>query len=427
MKVLILGAGGREHGLCLMISRSDSVEEIWCEPGNEGTRTIAKSLNLDSKSEGYWQSLVEKIREIGIDLVIPGGESLLVEGLTDFLEKNHIAVCAPSKSAAMLEGSKSYAKEFCYEFDIPTPKAVVCRSVQEANHALDNWCGDGLVVKADGLAAGKGVVLCEHVEEAREVVEEILGKKIFGKAGDTLLIEEKVAGEEMSFFVISDGERAKFIGTAKDHKRAYDGDKGLNTGGMGVVSPSPLENRELIDEVMTRFVEPTIKGMKERGIPYKGVLFLGLMISKRGECQLLEYNVRLGDPECQALSMRTSGDIFEDFYGAAKGRMSETELVMSSDSVALVVVARNGYPSKVEPDIELPEQEIANNEDEDVYVFHAATKRDDLGRLISSGGRVLGIGARGASFRQAIDRAYDKLDHINWQHGFCRRDIGGRL
>ena len=423
LNVLVLGSGGREHALCEMIKKSPKLSSLWVTRQNGGMDV----LELDVSGSSL-EDLVQAASASEIDLVVAGGEDLLVEGAGDKFRESGIAFAGPTKAMAQLESSKSFAKRFCIEFGIPTPKAVICSSLEEALSEIDKWDEEGVVVKADGLAAGKGVVVCTDKQQAREAILACMGQeKRFGRAGGTILLEEKLEGEEMSFFVLCDGTKGQFIGSARDYKRAYDQDKGPNTGGMGVVSPSPLENKATVDEIMKVFVEPTLAGMRERGMPYLGVLFLGMMYTVKKGWQLLEYNVRFGDPECQALAMRVQSGMLESLHAMAMGHLpAPSALSVSDDPAVVLVVARNGYPEKPEAETMIASKEAlqalpldANN-----FIFHASTRVDDQGIVYAHGGRILALASRAIDLSTARDQAYRMARQLNWQGGFYRSDIG---
>ncbi|MGE5952169.1 MAG: phosphoribosylamine--glycine ligase [Qipengyuania vulgaris] len=417
MNILLLGSGGREHALAWKLAQSPRCDKLWASPGNPGMEECAQCVALDSSDHA---AVVKFCEENSIGLVVIGPEGPLVEGLADSLKDAGILAFGPSKAAAQLEGSKGFTKDLCERAGIPTAKYYRTASLEEAWGKLKRFDAP-FVLKADGLAAGKGVVIAETREEAQHALSEMFDGK-FGSAGAEVVIEEFLTGEEASFFALTDGETIVPLASAQDHKRVGDGDEGPNTGGMGAYSPAPVLTDALRDQAMREIIEPTVRTMREEGMPYVGVLYAGLMLTKTGP-QLIEYNVRFGDPECQVLMMRLESDLVELMLACAEQRLGEIEPPKMSDDFALtVVMAAEGYPGTPKKGgcIELGEAE-ANG----AKVFHAGTKRDG-GLLIASGGRVLNVTAHGASATEAQNRAYEAVDAIEFAHGFCRRDIGQR-
>ena len=418
MKVGIIGSGGREHALCHSISKSKKVEKIYCIPGNAGTHKIAKNINLDINN---FDLLKKFIYENNIDIIIVGPEKPLVDGIVDFLEANKIKVFGPNKLASKLEGSKIFTKELCQKNNIPTAKFGVFSNHEKAIDFLKN-CNFPLVVKADGLAAGKGVYICKT-----KLQSEIAIKEIFeGKFGNTkkLLIEEFLEGEEMSFFVISDGISIKKFGTAQDHKRVGEGDEGPNTGGMGAYSPSRLEDNQLDKKILDKIIHPTLKALKNINIHFKGFLYAGLMI-KQGEPYLIEYNVRMGDPECQTILPRLKTDFFEIVESIVNQKLDQL-IIDWDDSKALSIVQCSvGYPENYKNN-----QEIKNLEKiflkENEFIFHAGTKIEN-GKIFSNGGRVLNFVAKSENFKLSREIVIKLINKINWQNGFYRKDIGYKV
>jgi phosphoribosylamine--glycine ligase len=419
MKVLVVGSGGREHALCWAIAASPLCQDLLCAPGNAGIAQVATCMSVAADDV---TGLVALAVEEGVDFVVVGPEAALVAGLVDRLGKNGISAFGPSAAAAELEGSKGFMKDLCARFDIPSAD-YQCFDEPDAAKAYIHARGAPIVVKADGLAAGKGVVLCRNEIEAHAAVDHIMSERAFGAAGDSLVVEEFLEGEEASFFALVDGERALPLASAQDHKAAFDGDKGPNTGGMGAYSPAPVITAELAETVMERIVTPTIKGMAALDRPYKGVLYAGLMITDDGP-KLLEYNVRFGDPECQPLVLRLKSDLLDVLVACAEGRLGKTTLEWHDDVALTVVMAAEGYPGPYEKGTEIKGLDALTGRD-DVVVFHAGTKADGK-RILANGGRVLGVTARGATVAAAQERAYAAIDQIDWPEGFCRRDIGWR-
>ncbi|HML90977.1 phosphoribosylamine--glycine ligase [Methyloceanibacter sp.] len=418
MNVLLIGGGGREHALAWKLAQSPALGRLYCAPGNAGIADVAEPAGLDVADHAAVAAFCTDKR---IGLIVVGPEAPLVAGLTDELEAAGIAVFGPSKAASALEGSKGYTKDLCAEYGIPT--AAYGRFTDAAS-AKSYLSGQALpiVVKADGLAAGKGVVIAETRAEAEDAIEACF-QGAFGDAGAEVVIEEFLTGEEASFFALVDGETALPLATAQDHKRAYDGDQGPNTGGMGAYSPAPVMTPDLCARVMDEIVLPTVKAMKARGTPFKGVLYAGLMI-RDGAPKLIEYNVRFGDPEAQVLMMRLKTDLLPALLATAQGRLGGMTLAWHDDAALCVVMAAKGYPGAYEKGTEIEGLDAESGSD-DAVVFHAGTARDG-NRILAAGGRVLGVTARGADIAQAQARAYAAVDAIHWPGGFCRRDIGWR-
>ncbi|MCA0910108.1 phosphoribosylamine--glycine ligase [Qipengyuania gaetbuli] len=417
MNILLLGSGGREHALAWKLAQSPACDKLWASPGNPGMAECAVCVDLDAADH----AAVERFcRDNGVGLVVIGPEAPLVDGLADSLRAAGIPAFGPSKAAAQLEGSKAFTKELCERANIPTARFVRCTSLEAAWGALKKF-DPPFVLKADGLAAGKGVVIAETREDAQNALSDMFEGK-FGSAGSEVVIEQFLTGEEASFFALTDGETIVPFGSAQDHKRVGEGDTGPNTGGMGAYSPAPVLTQALQDQVMREIVGPTVQTMREEGHPYSGVLYAGLMLTKDGP-QLIEYNVRFGDPECQVLMMRLESDLVEIMLACAEGRLGEIAAPKLSDDFALtVVMAAEGYPDtpKRGGAIRIGEAEAGG-----AKVFHAGTKLDG-GQLVANGGRVLNVTARGASATEAQRNAYAAVDAVDFPEGFCRRDIGQR-
>ncbi|MFW2349615.1 phosphoribosylamine--glycine ligase [Qipengyuania sp.] len=417
MNILLLGSGGREHALSWKLAQSPLCDKLWAAPGNPGIAQDATCIALDATDH---EAVINFCQQNDVGLVIIGPEAPLVDGLADSLRAEGIDTFGPSRKAAQLEGSKGFTKELCRRANIPTARYERCTSLEAAWGALKKF-DPPFVLKADGLAAGKGVVIAETREEAQHALDEMFDGR-FGSAGSEVVIEQFLTGEEASFFALTDGTTIVPIGTAQDHKRVGEGDTGPNTGGMGAYSPAPVLSEALQAQVMREIVEPTVRTMRDEGMPYSGVLYAGLMLTKSGP-QLIEYNARFGDPECQVLMMRLESDLVELMQACARGRLAEVAAPILSDDFALtVVMAAEGYPGtpKAGGAIELGEAE-ANG----ARVFHAGTKLDG-DTLIASGGRVLNVTARGKSATDAQRNAYAAVDAIAFPDGFCRRDIGQR-
>jgi phosphoribosylamine--glycine ligase len=418
MNVLLIGSGGREHALAWKLSASPLLDRLYAAPGNPGIARHAECVALEV---GDHETVVAFCRDKSVDLVVVGPEAPLVAGLADALKAAGIPVFGPSASAARLEGSKGFTKELCARHGIPTAAWQRFNNAPKAKNYL-RQVGAPIVIKADGLAAGKGVTVAETLEEAVEAVEECF-EGAFGEAGAEVVIEEKLVGEEASFFCICDGATALPFGTAQDHKPVGEGDTGPNTGGMGAYSPAPVMSPEMTERVMREIVEPTLKGMAEMGAPFTGVLYVGLMITAEGP-KLIEYNVRFGDPECQVLMMRLKDDLLVLLNAAVDGQLAHVSALWRDEAALTVVMAANGYPGTPEKGTGIRGLEEAGAADS-VQIFHAGTALDG-DRLVAAGGRVLNVTALGASVTAARDAAYQAVDRIDWPGGFCRRDIGWR-
>ncbi len=420
MKVLVVGSGGREHALCWAIARSPKCGQLYCAPGNAGIARVAACVDIPADGLG---PLVDFAKREAIDFVVVGPEAPLVAGLVDRLERAGIKAFGPSAAAARIEGSKALMKDLCAKYDIPTADFEAfdeCDAAKEYIRAR----GAPIVIKADGLAAGKGVILCRNLNEAFAAIDHIMTERSFGGAGDNVVVEEFLHGEEVSFFALVDGTTAVPLVSAQDHKAAFDGDEGPNTGGMGAYSPAPVMTSELQERVMRDIIQPTVNGMVAEGMPYKGVLFAGLMIDPEGHPKLLEYNARFGDPECQVMMMRLKSDILEMLLACAEGRLSDIRVEWHDEAALVVVMAAKGYPGPYAKGTEIGGLEAAG-ELAGVTVFHAGTTADD-GRVLADGGRVLGVTAMGGGVAEAQALAYAAVDRIDWPEGFCRRDIGWR-
>jgi phosphoribosylamine--glycine ligase len=418
MKVGIIGSGGREHALCHAIKNSQKVDEIYCIPGNAGTHKIAKNVNLDINN---FELLKQFIIKNNIDIVIIGPEKPLVEGIVDFLETNKIKVFGPNKLASKLEGSKIFTKYLCKKYNIPTANFGVFEKSEAALNFLDQ-CKFPLVVKADGLAAGKGVYICETKKEAKQAVEEIFNGK-FGVANE-LLIEEFLKGEEMSFFIISDGKNIKNFSTAQDHKKVGEGETGLNTGGMGAYSPSRLECDLLNEKILNRIIKPTLKALEDLKTNFKGFLYAGLIIIK-GEPYLIEYNVRMGDPECQTILPRLKTNFFEIVEAVINERLNQININWCNSKALSIVQCSNGYPEAYENNKEIENlDKIVLSENE--FIFHAGTKNNGS-KIFSNGGRVLNVVVKSNSFKKSRDVALNIIKKIGWKDGFYRKDIGFKV
>ena len=418
MKVLVVGSGGREHALCWAIAKSKKLERLFCAPGNGGIAQIAECVDISAEDI---PGIVDFATSEQIGLVVVGPELPLVAGIADRLEEAGVKVFGPNAKAAMIEGSKGMMKDLCTKYDIPT--ATYAR-FDDCDAAKDyvRLQGAPIVVKADGLAAGKGVILCRNKTEAHAAIDLMMTQDAFGEAGAELVIEEFMVGEEASFFALVDGENALPLVAAQDHKAVGDGDTGPNTGGMGAYSPASVVDEAMAKTIMKTIIEPTIRGMAADGITYRGVLFAGLMITDAGP-KLIEYNCRFGDPECQALMMRLKNDFLEVLEAAVNGELDQVELKWSNDAALTVVMAVNGYPGGYEKGSEI--KGIEEAEANGAMVFHSGTKADG-DKILADGGRVLSVTASAPSVAKAQAKAYDAVAKIDWPEGFCRSDIGWR-
>jgi phosphoribosylamine--glycine ligase len=421
MKILLIGSGGREHALAWKLAESPSRPDIIVAPGNPGMAAFARLVDITADDIGELAALA--VRE-SVDLVVIGPEAPLAAGLADRLALLGVAAFGPSAAAAQLESSKAFAKDFCARYAIPTAAYQVFDDAVRAKAYLADREAP-FVIKADGLAAGKGVVIAETRREADEAIDHILFLKKFGSAGQRIVIEDFLPGEEASLFFLCDGAHSVFLGAVQDHKRAYDGDKGPNTGGMGAYSPAPVVTDDVVALVERDIVAPTLAGMAADGAAFRGVLFVGAMISPDGP-KLIEFNVRFGDPECQTLMRRLDGDLAAVLLAAAKGDVTQAPvLALRPEAAVTIVLAAQGYPeSPLTGSIIRGAPEAARLTG--VEIFHAGTRRDEDGLLRAAGGRVLNVTAVGETLSQALARAYAAVDAIDWPGGFCRRDIGWR-
>lgn len=422
MRVLLIGNGGREHALAWRLAQSERCDELYCAPGNAGIAECAECVNIAT----------ENVKEITafaidkkIDLVVIGPEAPLTLGLADMLRAKSIRVFGPSAAAARLEGSKGFMKDLCAKYGVPTASYETFTDIGKAK-AFIKKSGAPIVVKTDGLAGGKGVIVAQTVAEGESAAEGMLSGTLFGKASQSIVIEEFLDGEELSFFAIADGKDYVCLTSAQDHKRAGDGDTGPNTGGMGAYSPAHLMTPALGKLIEDTIIKQAIDGMAKEGCPFSGILFAGIMVV-RGVPKLLEFNVRFGDPECQALMMRLDGDLLEILNACAAGSLNDArdEIFWRDETALCVVMAANGYPGAYKKDTEIRNIDDANTMP-DVKVFHAGTKQAEDGRILNFGGRVLGVTALGATVAEARKNAYAAVKKITWPDGFCRSDIGWR-
>ncbi len=424
MRIMVVGNGGREHALCWAIAASPLCDRLICAPGNAGIAEVAECVAVGQEDI---VGLVDLARRETIDFVVVGPEAPLVAGLADRLAEAGIKVFGPSAAAARLEGSKGFTKDLCRKYGIPTASYERFTDVEAAEAYIRRqgnlWQGAPIVVKADGLAAGKGVIIAKDEAEAIAASRDMLAGNRFGAAGSSVVIEEFMVGEEASFFALIDGEHVLPLVAAQDHKRVGDGDVGPNTGGMGAYSPAPCVTPEIAQRVMDEIILPTVRAMKAEGAPFRGVLFAGLMLTKSGP-KLIEYNCRFGDPECQVLMMRLKSDIVPALLAAADGGLAHFDLRWHEETALSVVMAAKGYPDNPLRGTEIRGLEAAGKV-EGVTVFHAGTRREG-DRILANGGRVLNVTAMAPTVEEARRRAYAAVDLIDWPEGFCRRDIAWR-
>jgi phosphoribosylamine--glycine ligase len=416
MHILLLGSGGREHALAWKIAASPLVTKLWCAPGNAGIAREAECVALDIADH---DAVIEFCRTNAVDFVVVGPETPLAAGIVDDLVGAGIKAFGPSKQAARLEGSKGFTKALCTEFNIPTGAYGRFTNAADAL-AYVRQHGAPIVVKADGLAAGKGVVVAEGLREAEDAIA-MMFDGAFGAAGAEVVIEEFLSGREISFFALSDGDTAIPLASAQDHKRAFDHDQGPNTGGMGAYSPTPFVTPEIHAEIMAKIILPTVAGMKARGTPFRGILYAGVMLTAEGP-KLFEYNVRFGDPECQVLMLRMMSDIVPALLASCDGQLKNFDLRWFDEAALTVVMAARGYPGDYAKGTRIDDLDEAAKV-EGVEIFHAGTIAKD-GQILANGGRVVNVCASGKSVTEAQRRAYEAIDRIQWPEGFCRRDIG---
>ena len=418
MNVGIIGSGGREHAICYMLNKSKKVSKIFCFPGNAGTDQIAQNVNLDPDN---FSKLEEYCLEKKIKLLVVGPEKPLVNGIVNHFKGKSIRVFGPDKISSKLEGSKIFTKKICQKNNIPTSKFKICESLRESLDYLKN-CYFPLVIKADGLASGKGVYICKNFGDAKLASEEIFNGK-FGKA-EQILVEEFLDGEEMSYFIVTDGKDYKFFGSAQDHKRVGEGDTGKNTGGMGCYSPSRLLNDHLESKIKTKIIEPTLNAINEFSGVYKGFLYVGLMI-KEGEPFLIEFNVRMGDPECQTILPTLKTDLMDIFLSCCDGTLNKSKINFSKSKSICVVLCSKGYPEKFENNIQindLDQIKLLENQ----KIFHAGTLKTKTG-IVSNGGRILNFVSTSDDFSKCREEAINLIKKLNWENGYFRRDIGHKV
>tara|TARA_B110000014_G_C20113066_1_gene586900 strand:+ start:250 stop:1524 length:1275 start_codon:yes stop_codon:yes gene_type:complete len=419
MRILVIGGGGREHSLCWAISASPLCESLYCAPGNAGIKNIAECVPISAEDTDNLLLFAIKKQ---IDFVVVGPEAALVKGIVDQLTSHGIKAFGPSAAAAMLEGSKGFMKNICKLNNIATAKYCKFTDHNLAKNYIKKH-GAPIVVKADGLASGKGVTVAHSIDEALQAVDTMMTDDAFGLAGQALIIEEFLTGEELSFFALVDGQTALPLVAAQDHKAVGEGDIGPNTGGMGAYSPAPVLTKDLETEIMDSIIYPTVSGMAKEGIPFKGILYAGLILTEEGP-KLLEYNVRFGDPECQVLMLRLRSDILPALIASYDGVLDKFNLRWSNNAAVTVVMAANGYPGNYKTGSEV--RGLENIDSNEVIIFHAGTKTEN-NKLLANGGRVLNVCASGDTILEAKVKVYAAIDKIDWPQGFYRRDIGWRV
>ncbi len=415
MKLLVIGGGGREHAMVWKLSQSPLVTEIFCAPGNAGIGKIAKNVDISSNNI---DKLVEFSLEMNIDLIIVGPEEPLVEGIVDTFRQNNLKVIGPTKQAAQLEGSKAFAKDFMKKYDIPTAQYHEVTTFGEAKLVIEGYSYP-VVVKADGLAAGKGVFICENKEEALSVIKQLLDDKILGDAGKSIVIEEFLKGTETSILCFVDGHIIIPMVSSQDHKRAFDGDNGPNTGGMGTYSPNYVYTEEIAKQVEKEILYPTLIGIQQEKMDYRGIIFIGLMITEDGP-KVLEYNVRFGDPETQVVLPRLKTDLIEIFDNIIDRKLKDTDIQWSEDGVVCVILASGGYPNKYENGLEITGLDAIENE---LLIFHSGTIENE-NKIVTKGGRVLGVVGIDKNVQEAREKVYTNIDKIRFKGSFYRKDIG---
>ena len=416
MNIGIIGSGGREHSICFKLKQSNKINNLYCLPGNAGTSEISQNIDVDIND---FKKLYEIIKNKKIDILIVGPEIPLVNGITDFFEEKKIKVFGPSKKASMLEGSKAFMKKICKDFNIPSAKYKEITNINDAEKFIEKF-NLPIVVKSDGLAAGKGVTICDSKEKAIKDIKDILNGKF--KLSKKVVIEEFLEGEEASYFIITDGENYIPIGTAQDHKRIGENDTGPNTGGMGAYSPSLLITAEVEEKIKQKIIEPTLKGMKEIGCPYKGILYAGLMI-ENSEPKLIEYNIRFGDPECQILMMRLENDLIDLITATFNKTLLNKKVSWTKEPGITIVAASEGYPGNFEKLKEIKNINMIKS-DNKKQLFHAGTIKKNDGKIYSHGGRVLNSTVVDSNLETARNKALEILDNLDWSNKYYRRDIG---
>tara|TARA_B100000035_G_scaffold204103_1_gene174544 strand:+ start:6416 stop:7693 length:1278 start_codon:yes stop_codon:yes gene_type:complete len=418
MNIALIGSGGREHALCKKMYESELVNKIVCFPGNAGTANIAVNIEVDILN---FKKVLKLIKFHKIDLVVVGPEEPLVKGIVDFLKKNRVKVFGPNKYAAKLEGSKAFMKKICEQNNIPTARFKICSQKKHVQSFL-NYCKLPIVVKADGLAAGKGVTICKTKAKVQKAADEIFQGKF--KSSNKAVLEEFLEGEEASYFIIADNKEFKFFGTAQDHKRVYEKDKGPNTGGMGAYSPAPIVTKKLEKKVISKIINPTLKALKKNKNPYSGFLYVGLMI-QNNEPYLIEYNIRMGDPECQVILPRLKTDIVKIFKNATENKLKKIKIKWEKQKSMTIVLCAKGYPGNYKKNLRITNIDKIKLSKKD-FIYHAGTKISG-GELRSNGGRVLNVTSIGKNFLKIRNKILTNIKKLKWNYGFYRRDIGWKV
>ena len=422
MNILLIGSGGREHALAWKLSQSPNCTHLYCAPGNAGINDVAQCVDIAAEDQG---AILEFCQTNKVDFVVVGPEQPLVEGMGSMLRAKGFKVFGPTTEAAQLEGSKGFMKDFCARHNVPTAAYARFKSLDKAVSYIKEQ-GAPIVIKTDGLAAGKGVIIAETVDDAIEAATDMLSGNAFGEAGMELVVEEFMDGEELSYFALADGDTYLPLTSAQDHKRVGEGDTGLNTGGMGAYSPAHFITDALETKILENIIKPTVEGMKADGMPFQGVLFAGLMVVD-GEPKLIEYNIRFGDPECQSMMMRLNSDLVDLLIATDTGTLTDhkDKVEWSNQHSLCVVMAANGYPGSYEKGTVINGCDTLKTMS-GVRLFHAGTMLDNSGTLVNTGGRVLGVAGIGKNVQQAQDLAYQGVNKLDWSEGFCRSDIGWR-
>ena len=411
-KVLVLGSGGREHAFAWKLCDDPEVSKVYCMPGNGGTSDIAENVNMDL---GDFPSILSFINDNNIDLTVVGPENPLADGIVDFLSKEGVKVFGPTMYCSQLESSKIFARDLMKDCGVPQPNYIECATIDQVIHAKESF-GFPLVLKADGLAAGKGVIICGNEESFKSALEDMFSEQKFGSACDRISVEECIIGEELSIFAVCSGVDYKILNTAQDHKRIFDGDKGPNTGGMGAYSPTPLTTKDLMSKVESRIIVPVLKELEKNGNPYIGFLYVGIMIVK-GDPYVIEFNVRMGDPETQVVIPLLDSSLYRLLDDCLEGKLNSSNVDISDANAVTVVLASEGYPGKYDS------KQVITGMNSDSVVFHAGTKLED-GILYTNGGRVLNAVGFGTNLKDAIENAYDIASKIEYNGKYCRKDIG---
>lgn len=423
VKVLVVGSGGREHSLGWKLAQSPEIQKVYFAPGNGGTLSLGK--NLDIAADDY-HSLSKFAQKENIELTVVGPDQQLADGIVDLFESKGLKIFGPSKAAAQIESSKAFSTDFMRRHNIPHPESTIAGSLKEAQEFIRSNPTDSYVIKADGLAAGKGVIIPANQDEAESAVSDIMYKKIFGESGSKIVFQERLVGQEVSAFCLSDGEDILMLPFFQDHKQVYDGDTGPNTGGMGAYTPLPFMTKELESQIKKKIMTAVIKGMKADGTPYRGVLYGGLFVTDEGEAKVIEFNSRFGDPECQPMMMAIDEDLYPLLLHCAEGKLKQSEVKIKNGAVATVILASGGYPAKY--DTGIPIEGLDKIDDPEVVIFHAGTKMNG-DKLITAGGRVLNVTAYGADIKSALDKAYSQIgpDKVHFANMHYRKDIGHRV